>query len=55
MSVEGKSKQAAGFIEEEIGEAIGSDKMAAKGRKLRNEGNVLEGEPRKTTKPGTGN
>ena len=54
MSIKGKLKEAAGFVEEEAGEKIKDDKVADKGRKLRNEGRVADGKPAKTTKPGTG-
>lgn len=55
MSVKGTTKEGAGFIEEEIGEMIGDMKMAKKGRKLRNEGRRENGQPAKTTLPGSGN
>jgi hypothetical protein len=57
MSVEGKAKEAAGYIKEEInehGKSAESQKKAQEGRDLRNEGRVEDGKPPKTTKPGTG-
>ena len=54
MSTTGKIKEAAGFIEEEAGEALNNDKMANKGRDLRNEGRIEGGKLPKTTVPGTG-
>ena len=54
MSIEGKAKEAAGFVKEEAGEKLKNDKMADEGRELRNEGRVEDGKPAKTTKPGTG-
>lgn len=54
MSVKGKIKEAAGFVEEETGEKLKNDAMADKGRELRNEGREEDGKPAKTTKPGTG-
>ena len=53
MSVKGQVKEAAGFIEEETGEALKNDKMANKGRDLRNEGRIEDGKAPKTTVPGT--
>lgn len=55
MSVKGKIEEGAGFIEEEIGEMMGNQKMAQKGRNLRNEGRTMDGKPKKTTVPGSGN
>jgi len=55
MSVKGNIKEAAGYIKEEAGELLGNDKLAKKGRALRNEGRLEDGELPKTTKPGTGN
>lgn len=54
MSIKGKAKEAAGFVKEETGEKLKDDKMADKGRGLRNEGRVEDGKAPKTTKPGTG-
>jgi len=53
-SIKSNLKEAAGYVEEETGEALKRDKMAQQGRDLRNEGRVEKGEPPKTTKPGTG-
>jgi uncharacterized protein YjbJ (UPF0337 family) len=54
MTVKGKTKEAAGFIEEETGEMLHDDEMAQKGRNLRNEGRIEDGKLPKLTKPGTG-
>jgi len=57
MSVEGKVKEAAGYVREEINEHGKSPKSQAKaqeGRELRNEGRVEDGKAPKTTKPGAG-
>jgi hypothetical protein len=57
MSVEGKAKEAAGYIKEELnehGKSAESQKKAQEGRDLRNEGRVEDGKAPKTTKPGTG-
>jgi hypothetical protein len=57
MSVEGKVKEAAGFVKEETfehGKSPQSQKKAQEGRDLRNEGRVEDGKAPKTTKPGTG-
>jgi hypothetical protein len=57
MSVEGKAKEAAGYIKEELnehGKSSESQKKAQEGRDLRNEGRVEDGKAPKTTKPGTG-
>ncbi|WBL82272.1 hypothetical protein I3J27_18235 [Bradyrhizobium xenonodulans] len=56
MSVEGKAKEAAGYVKEELyehGKPPESQKKAQEGRDLRNEGRVEDGKPPKTTKPGT--
>ena len=57
MSIEGKAKEAAGYIKEEAfehGKSPESQKKAQEGRDLRNEGRVEEGKLPKTDKPGTG-
>lgn len=57
MSVEGKAKEAAGLVKEELNEHRDSPegkRMAQEGRDLRNEGRVEDGKPAKTTEPGTG-
>jgi hypothetical protein len=57
MSVEGKAKEAAGYVKEELyerGKSPESQKKAQEGRDLRNEGRVEDGKPPRTTKPGTG-
>ncbi len=46
-------KEAAGYVEEEAGETVGSDKTANKGRELRNEGRMEKGKLPKITPPGT--
>jgi len=48
-------KEAAGYVEEEAGELIGSDGTANKGRALRNEGRMEKGKAPKLTKPGKDN
>jgi len=53
MSTKGKIKEAAGYAEEELGEAIGNDKMANKGRAERNEGRIQDGKLPKVTPVGT--
>jgi hypothetical protein len=57
MSIEGKAKEAAGYIKEEAfehGKSPESQKKAQEGRNLRNEGRVEDGKLPKTDKPGTG-
>ena len=57
MSVEGKVKEVAGFVKEEMnehGKSAESQKKAQEGRDLRNEGRMEDGKPPKTSKPGTG-
>ena len=57
MSVEGKAKEGAGYIKEEMnehGKDPKSQRKAQEGRDLRNEGRMEDGKPPKTTKPGTG-
>jgi hypothetical protein len=57
MSVEGKIKEGAGYIKEEMnehGKDPESQRKAQEGRDLRNEGRMEDGKPPKTTKPGTG-
>jgi hypothetical protein len=57
MSVEGKIKEGAGYIKEEMNEHKNdpkSQKKAQEGRDLRNEGRVEDGKAPKTTPPGTG-
>jgi hypothetical protein len=57
MSVEGKIKEGAGYIKEEMnehGKDPKSQKKAQEGRGLRNEGRIEDGKEPKTTKPGTG-
>jgi hypothetical protein len=56
MSVEGKIKEGAGYIKEEMNEHKNdpkSQKKAQEGRDLRNEGRVEDGKAPKTTAPGT--
>jgi hypothetical protein len=57
MSVEGKIKEAAGYVKEEAfenGNSPESQKKAQEGRDLRNEGRVEDSKAPKTTEPGTG-
>ena len=57
MSIKGQAKEAAGFVKEEMnehGKSADSQKKAAEGRQLRNEGRVEDGKAPKTTQPGTG-
>ncbi|MEG3179273.1 hypothetical protein [Sphingomonas sp. LT1P40] len=56
MSVEGKIKEAAGFVKEEAfehGKSPEAQQKAQDGRDLRNEGRIEDGKPPKTTEPGT--
>ena len=57
MSVEGKAKEAAGYIKEEVyehGKSAESREKAQEGRDLRNEGRMEDGKTPKMTKPGSG-
>lgn len=57
MSIQGKAKEAAGFLKEEAfehGDSPEAKRKAQEGRDLRNEGRVEDGKPAKTTEPGTG-
>lgn len=57
MSIEGKIKEAAGYVKEEInehGKSPEAQKRAEEGRDLRNEGRIEDGKAPKTTEPGTG-
>lgn len=57
MSIEGKAKEAAGYVKEEMnehGKSPESQKKAQEGRDLRNEGRIEDGKPPKTSEPGTG-
>ncbi|MDF0544117.1 hypothetical protein PX699_17340 [Sphingobium sp. H39-3-25] len=57
MSIEGKAKEAAGYIKEEAfehGKSRESQKKAQEGRDLRNEGRIEDGKAPKTAEPGTG-
>lgn len=57
MSIEGKVKEAAGYVKEEIfehGDSPEAKKRAQEGRDLRNEGRIEDGEAPKTTEPGSG-
>ncbi|MCP3730164.1 hypothetical protein M9978_06945 [Sphingomonas sp. MG17] len=56
MSVEGKIKEAAGFVKEELnehGKSPESQERAQEGRDLRNEGRIEDGKAPKTAEPGT--
>ncbi|KTE14063.1 hypothetical protein ATE71_09295 [Sphingopyxis sp. H115] len=58
MSVEGKIKEAAGYVKEEAfenGKSAESQRKAQEGRDLRNEGRIEDGKAPKTSKPGTEN
>jgi len=57
MSIKGHAKEAAGFVKEEMnehGKSPESQRKAAEGRELRNEGRIEDGKAPKTTAPGTG-
>ncbi|WCT72577.1 hypothetical protein PQ455_13155 [Sphingomonas naphthae] len=57
MSVEGKIKEAAGYVKEELnehGKTPEAQQRAEEGRELRNEGRIEDGKAPKTTEPGTG-
>lgn len=57
MSIEGKAKEAAGYVKEEAfehGKSAESQKKAQEGRDLRNEGRVEDGKAPKTSEPGSG-
>jgi hypothetical protein len=57
MSVKGKLKEAAGYVEEELnehGDSPEAKKRAEEGRALRNEGRVEDGKPPKITPVGSG-
>lgn len=49
MSVKGQIKETAGFVKEELGEKLNDSEMALKGRAMRNEGKIENGEAPKTT------
>lgn len=56
MSIEGKAKEAAGYVKEEWNEGSNDPvdrRDAEEGRALRNEGRIEDGKAPKTTKPGT--
>ena len=56
MSIEGKAKEAAGYVKEELnehGKSPESQKKAQEGRDLRNEGRIEDGKAPKGDKPGT--
>jgi hypothetical protein len=57
MSVEGKIKEAAGYVKEEAHEHSKTpegQRKAQEGRDLRNEGRIEDGKAPKTGEPGTG-
>ncbi len=57
MSIEGKTKEAAGFVKEELNEhgtSPESKQKAQEGRDLRNEGRIIDGKEPKTAEPGSG-
>ena len=51
-NIKSSLKETAGGVEEELGEALHNEKMAEKGRRLRNEGRVGNGKMPKVTKVG---
>jgi uncharacterized protein YjbJ (UPF0337 family) len=53
MSIKSSIKETAGAAEEELGEAVHNEKMAEKGRRMRNEGRVGNGKMPKVTKVGS--
>ena len=56
MSIEGKVKEGAGYVKEELyehGKSPESQRKAQEGRDLRNEGRMEDGKAPLTTKPGT--
>lgn len=56
MSVEGKLKEAAGYVKEELyehGKSPESKEKAQEGRDLRNEGRIEDGKAPRTGEPGT--
>ena len=56
MSIEGKAKEAAGYLKEEAYEHSKSPeakRKAQEGRDLRNEGRIEDGKAPKTSEPGT--
>jgi hypothetical protein len=56
MSIEGKAKEAAGYVKKEKnehGKSPEAQKKAREGRNLRNEGRVEDGKAPKTTPVGT--
>ena len=52
-NVKSSLKEVTGSVEEELGEAMGNDRMAHKGRQLRNEGRVGNGKAPKLNKVGS--
>ena len=57
MSIEGKIKEAAGYLKEEANEhgtSPEAQKKAQEGRDLRNEGRIEDGKAPKSSNPGTG-
>ncbi len=52
-NIKSSVKETAGSVEEEVGEALHNEKMAEKGRRLRNEGRVGNGKMPKVTKVGS--
>jgi len=56
MSIEGKAKEAAGYLKEELnehGDSLEAKRKAQEGRDLRNEGRVEDGKAPKPGTPGT--
>ncbi|MEJ5976673.1 hypothetical protein WG901_08510 [Novosphingobium sp. PS1R-30] len=57
MSIEGKAKEAAGYVKEELnehGKSPEAQKKAQEGRDLRNEGRLEDGKAPLSKEPGTG-
>ncbi|HEY4275031.1 MAG TPA: hypothetical protein VGM68_06070 [Rhizomicrobium sp.] len=57
MSIKGHIKEAVGTVKEEMnehGKTAESQKKAAEGREMRNEGRIEDGKAPKTHTPGTG-
>lgn len=56
MSIEGKAKEAAGYVKEELyenGKSPEAQRKAQEGRDLRNEGRIEDGKAPKGGMPGT--
>ena len=53
MSLKSTIKETTGKAEEELGEALHNEKMADKGRQMRNEGRIGNGKLPKVSAPGS--